>query len=264
MVSYETAQGSISRTSLFEYQPIELLMDSNICRMDTILAWGRVFSLPLPAMVYLQNQGTDYQASVNEAGYFGLPVKVFSGANNIKVAYSEDQLSDPVDEMVVNAEIRHKWWVELTANITGNSAAINTLPHIDAGTELSLQWFEDEENPEMIGLSSTENQVTFSTPQTDGVYLFGVVSTDNTGETYTARKMLVVKNGAASFLGIHQRAPWMEKMVIYDVEQNFLNQFTFQGLKVILPHMKKDRHQHLSHYPLRFRWIYRLRPFRNL
>ncbi|MDY0286218.1 MAG: carbohydrate binding domain-containing protein [Bacteroidales bacterium] len=238
-IHYTTLQGSISRTSQFQYRPIKLMMDTIVYRMDTLLAWGRVFTSPYPSAIFIENNGTVYQATVNENGYFGVPVQIISGPNSIKVAYTQDQLAVPVDEIMVNAEIRHSWWVELEGIVSGNEILINAIQHDPPEQGLQWHWFEDENNPEMMGIEGSDPQLTFPLPQINGVYLFGLQASDNHGEDYTARKMLIINDGEANFLGIHQRAPWMKEMVIYEVEQSFLDQFTFEGLKIILPHIKK-------------------------
>ncbi|MDD2323639.1 MAG: hypothetical protein PHQ69_08480, partial [Bacteroidales bacterium] len=224
-IHYTTLQGSISRTSQFQYRPIKLMMDTIVYRMDTLLAWGRVFTSPYPSAIFIENNGTVYQATVNENGYFGVPVQIISGPNSIKVAYTQDQLAVPVDEIMVNAEIRHSWWVELEGIVSGNEILINAIQHDPPEQGLQWHWFEDENNPEMMGIEGSDPQLTFPLPQINGVYLFGLQASDNHGEDYTARKMLIINDGEANFLGIHQRAPWMKEMVIYEVEQSFLDQF---------------------------------------
>ncbi len=238
VVSYQTNKGSISRTSTFSYHSLMLMIDTITYRMDSVLAWGRSFETPYPTTVAIQSNETIYEANVNTEGYFSKKIGIQNGTNTIKVALNEAGLSNPVDQMQLNAEIRHKWWVELTGSITDNTATITTTAHNINTSNLTYSWGE-ETNPESLGISGNSESVSFSVPSSDGEYIIKLDLTNSNGQSYTAKKMLIVEDGTAHFLGLHERAPWMETMSIYEVEQSYLDHFTFQNLKVILPHMKK-------------------------
>lgn len=237
VVSYQTNKGPVSRTSIFTYKPIKLMTDTIIYRMDTVLAWGRVFEKPYPASVALGCNGKTYNAQVNSEGYFGVPVALQSGNNTLQVANSEANLSSPIDEMVLKAELAASWWVELRADIEGTTATINTHPHGVEEENLTYHWSEAE-NPEGLNISGNSAAVNFDLPTTPGTYIIQLSAEDISGNSYTARKMLIVTEDQAHFLGIHDRAPWMEEMVIYNTLHNYFDSFTFQKLESIFEHMQ--------------------------
>ena len=88
-VSYTTNKGSISRSSTFAYQDIKLMTDTMVYRMNHMLSWGRVFSLPYPSSVFLSCNDEVYEATVNTEGYFGADIDILDGDNVVKVAYDQ-------------------------------------------------------------------------------------------------------------------------------------------------------------------------------
>jgi glycosidase len=238
-VAYSTNKGSISRSSTFTYQPIELMIDTMVYRMDHILGWGRVFQKPYPASVYLRCNDKTYTTNVNSEGYFGADISILNGANQVKVAYSEADLNNPVDQMTVHAEVRHKWWVELTGSISGSTATIQTISHDINQSELTFFWSQSEENPTAFSVSGSSPNLTFTVPTQKGNYEVELHVTAANGEDYVARKMLTTE-GSPHFIEVNERAPWMETMVLYEVETDFIDwpNYTFQKMKQTFQHMK--------------------------
>ena len=238
-VQFHPPKGPASRTSVFTYQPVKLMMEDMVYRMDHILAWGRVFSSPLPGSVYVQCNDLVYQAAVNDQGYFGTDITVQSGDNMIKAAYTQAGLNDPVDVMNINAEIRHKWWVELQASVSGNTANVVAVPHYIEPGALELDWRNRETAEDTIpGISGTSSSITFQIPAQEGNYEIELQATDNDGQVYYARKMLTTAN-IPHFIETTERAPWMESMVLYEVEGDYFDwgQYTFQKIKNTFQHM---------------------------
>jgi len=238
-VQYTTPKGSVSRTSAFTYQPIKLMLEPMVYRMENILAWGRVFLTPYPNSVYMSCNGTIYQAAVNSEGYFGTEIQIQNGENQIKTAYTEAGLNDPVDQMTVEAEIRHKWWVELKASISETTAKIEAIPHGIDASELTLEWRNRESAKQKIsGLGGNSSSVSFEVPEQAGLYEIELKVTGPENEEYYARKMLTTIDNP-HFIADNERAPWMETMVLYEVEGDFFDwgQFTFRKLEQAFPHM---------------------------
>ncbi len=239
VVTFQTNKGSASRTSQFIWHPIGLMIDRQVYRMDNIPAWGRVFTKPYPTSVFLSCNQQVYEARVNTEGYFGSKINLQNGQNIVKTAFTEAGLATPTDQMTLNAELRHKWWVELAASVSGGMATITSTAHdINAGS-LTLNWGEEASNPAVTGVSGTGSSVSFALPTVNGEYLIRLQANDEQGNSYTARKMLIVKNGNAHFTVDTERAPWMKTMMLYEVEMSYFENFTFQNLKKILPHMKE-------------------------
>jgi hypothetical protein len=238
-VAYSTNKGSISRSSTFSYQPIKLMIDTMMYRMDHILGWGRVFQKPYPASVFLRCNDKTYTASVNSEGYFGADIDILNGENLVKVAYSEAALINPTDQMTVNAEIRAKWWVELTGSISGSTATIQAVAHDINQSELAFTWDQSEDNPAGLSVSGSSSSLSFTVPTQKENYEIELHVTDANGEESIARKMLTTK-GTPHFIGVNERAPWMETMVLYEIEADFFDwgKFSFQNLKKTFQHMK--------------------------
>ena len=238
-VEYTTPKGAASRTSVFSYQPVKLMMEPMIYRMDHILAWGRVFSLPYPNSVFVDCNGTVYEATVNEQGYFGTDINIQNGQNLVKTAYSETGFNEPVDEMTINADIRHKWWVELETSINGTTAVITAIPHDISFENLELRWRNSENAVDTIaGISGNSPSVSFQIPQSQSVYEIELKAKSTDGQVYYARKMLTTKSNT-HFIDVNERAPWMEKMVLYEVEGDYFDwgNYTFQNIGNTFQHM---------------------------
>lgn len=238
--SYETNAGQISRSSTFTYHTTVLNRADRTYRMENTLAWGRVLETPYPASVFLQCGGTVYEAVVNAEGYFGKEITITSGENPVKVAYTADGFASPEDEITLQADLKHTWWVELTGGLDATSATVNTVVHgIDAG-ELTLAWSESADNPESLGISGSGNSVTFQQPATEGEYQVELHVTASDGTSYVARKIFL-QGTDPHFLDLHERAPWMEDMVVYETENDYYTwgNYSFAKMKEVLPHMKK-------------------------
>lgn len=238
-VSYSTSLGTTTRTSNFTYQPVKLMIDQQEYRMDHILAWGRVFTLPLPEMVFLECNGNVYTAQVNSGGYFGADVAIQDGNNPVKVACTEAGLLNPVDVMNVSASVRHKWWIELVASVNGTTASLQAIPHGIAAGQLQFEWRNRPHTTDTIpGIGGQTPLLTFTLPSQAGNYEIELKTTDNEGLEYYARKMLAT-GGNPHFIGIEERAPWMEKMVLYEVEGDYFDwgQYSFQNIRNTFSHM---------------------------
>lgn len=237
-VSYQTNKGTISRTSTFIYKPIKLMTDTMVYRMDHILSWGRVFSKPYPASVFLECNGAVYETPVNEEGYFGADIDIQDGDNEVNVAYTEQDLSNPVDTETIKAEIRRYWWVELDGKITGTTATIQSLVHDIDMDELTFEWSLNENSPSSLNISGSTSEISFNIPEEEGEFLIDLKATSVSGHIYLARKLLVTKS-TPHFIEVNERAPWMEKMVLYEVESDFFDgQFKFERMSQTFQHMK--------------------------
>lgn len=238
--SYETNAGQISRISTFTYHTIVLNRQDRSFRMENTLVWGRVMETPYPSSVFLQCGGTVYEALVNAEGYFGQEITITSGENPVKVSYTADGFADPVDEITLKADLKHTWWVELTGSLNASTATVNTVVHgIDAG-ELTLAWTESADNPQSLGVSGSTNSVSFQQPVAEGAYQVELHVTASDGTSYVARKIFL-QSTDPHFLEVHERAPWMEDMVVYETENDYYTWgcYTFAKMKEVLPHMKK-------------------------
>jgi len=238
-IAYTTNKGLVSRSSTFTYQPVKLMIDTIVYRMDHILGWGRVFQKPYPASVFLKCNDKTYTASVNSEGYFGADIDILNGENLVKVAYSEAGLINPTDQMVVNAEIRSKWWVELTSSISGSTATIQAVAHDVNLSELTFSWGQSEDNPAGLSVSGSSSSFSFTVPTQKGNYEIELHVKAANGDDYVARKMLTTE-GTPHFIGVNERAPWMETMVLYEIEADFFDwgKLTFQNIKQTFQHMK--------------------------
>jgi len=238
-VEYTTPKGAASRTSVFNYQPVKLMIEPMVYRMDHILAWGRVFSMPYPNSVFVDCNGTVYEAAVNEQGYFGVDVNIQNGQSLVKTAYTETGLNEPVDEMTINAEIRHKWWVELESSINGSTATLTAIPHDISFDDLELSWRNSENSVDTIpGISGNSPTISFQIPQSQNDYEIELKAKSTDGQVYYARKMLTTKSNI-HFIDVNERAPWMEKMVLYEVEGDYFDwgNYTFQNIGNTFQHM---------------------------
>jgi cyclomaltodextrinase / maltogenic alpha-amylase / neopullulanase len=238
--SYETNAGEISRSSTFSYHPIVLNRDMRTYRMEQILVRGRVMDTPYPASVFVQCDGSVYEAGVNAEGYFGTEVSITNGNNPVKVAYSNDGFDSPVDEMSLEADLRHSWWVELTGSLDAGTATVSAVVHGIDAAELSFSWSESADKPEVLGISGSASSVSFSQPATEGEYQVELQVTATDGTVYTARTIFL-QDDDPHFLGLHERAPWMEEMVLYETEDDYYTWgcYSFTKMKEVLPHMKK-------------------------
>lgn len=239
-VSYRSNKGKVSRTSAFTYHSVKLFIAPLTYRMERILGWGRVFTKPYPATVFLKSNNTVYEAQVNENGYFGSDIVIQNGANTVKVAFTEASLNTPVDEVTVNAELRHNWWVELAGTLTGTTAKIEAISHDTEREKLTYQWKESEDNPQLLGIFGSSDVVSFQIPKVKGEYQFELSVTSSDGTSYIASKIFLNTDNP-HFLGLHERAPWMTTMTLYESEASFYDwgTYTYPKMKVVLPHLKK-------------------------
>ncbi len=239
-VSYRTNKGQVSRTSTFTYHSVKLFIAQLTYRMEHILGWGRVFTKPYPATVFLRSNNIVYEASVNENGYFGSDIVIQNGANSVKVAFTEAGLNTPVDEVTVNAELRHKWWIELIGTVNGTTATIEAISHDTERNKLTYIWNESEDNPQPLGVSGSSDVVSFQIPKAKGEYQFELKGASSDGTSYTARKIFLNTENP-HFLGLHEHAPWMTTMTLYESEASFYDwaTYTYPKMKAVLPHLKK-------------------------
>jgi glycosidase len=238
-LSYRTNKGSVNQSSTFVYKPIKLMTDTMIYRMDHVLSWGRVFSEPYPSSVFLECNNKTYEATVNSEGYFGADVDLISGRNEVRVAYTEDGLSNPIDIETLNAEIRRYWWVELQGSVSGTSATIQAVSHDIETSNLSFQWSLSENSPSLLSINGNSSQLSFTLPEEEGEFLIELNVTSTSGEKYKAQKVLTTK-GNPHFIATNERAPWMETMVLYEIEGDFFSwgQFKFELMSQTFQHMK--------------------------
>lgn len=239
VVSYETNKGLISRTSTFTYHALQLMIDDRVYRMDRMLAWGRVLTNPYPESVFVKCNDAIYEAPVNQLGYFGVEVKIGNGENNIGVAYTEAELSHPVDQTNAVAALRHKWWIELTGTVSNGTVSIEAVPQKIENASLSYEWTEAERNPESLNLSGSTSNLSFPLPEKEGEYTIELHAKSSDGETYVARKILVNK-GNPHFLGLHEKAEWMETAVYQEIDDYFdWGTYSFGKLAKVIPHIKE-------------------------
>ena len=239
-LSYSTNKGSASATTTFTYHSLKLMCDTTTYYIPDCPLWGRVFDNPLPAMVYVKHNETVLEAPVNANGYFCVNTELVEGDNTVAVAATEPGLNNPVDQMVLHANLCPQFWVELNGSVNGNTATITTTAHDVELSNLTLQWSE-ENNPQSIGINAIDGSVSFTVPEKEGLYTVKLVSTDKLGKTYTARECLLV-NENPHFLGLRERAPWNEDMVMYQIESGafwgFANGFRFDDYEPVFKHLK--------------------------
>lgn len=240
-LSYSTNKGSISATSVFTYHSIQIMCDTTTYYIPDCPLWGRVFNNPLPSIVYVKHNDKVLEAPVNVNGYFCVNTELVEGDNEVVVAASEAELENPVNQTILHANLCPQFWVELEGSVNGNIATITVTAHDAELSDLTLQWSE-ENSPKSIGINTTGESVSFSIPEQEGIYTIKLTSTDQQGKTYTARECLIV-NENSHFLGIRERAPWMENMVMYQLNSgNFWgydNGFRFNDFVPVFEHFNR-------------------------
>jgi len=240
VVGFRTNKGSIEKTSTFSYHSAVLMMDSRTFRMKNIFGWGRVLEQPYPTTVYLKCKENIYPANVNDEGYFGATIEIESGENTVSVALTQAGLNQPVDQKIIKAYLRHDWWVELNGTVTGTTVTIEAVNHDIDRSDLTYSWVEGDNNPQSLGISGSSDFTFFTIPEAKGEYQIELHVTANDGTVYIARKIFL-NTDHPHFLGLHERAPWMDKAILYETETSYFDYgtYTYQKMKKALPHMKE-------------------------
>ena len=239
-LSYSTNKGSISASSVFTYHSIQFMCDTTTYYIPDFPLWGLIFDKPFPEMVYVKHNNEILEAPVNTNGYFCVNTELVEGDNVIAVAASEASLANPVDQTILHANLCPQFWVELNGTVSNGVATIAATAHDVELSNLTLQWSE-ENNPQSIGINSSGGSVSFTVPKEEGLYTIKLISTDKLGKTYTARECLLVDENP-HFLGLRERAPWMEDMVMYQIESGsfwgYANGFRFNDYEPVFKHLK--------------------------
>lgn len=237
-LSYSTKKGNTSLTTSFTYHSLKLMCDRTTYYIPDCPLWGKAFNSPLPSKVFVKLNDNILEAPVNVQGYFCVNSDLTNGINKISVSETIDGLVNPTDTMTLIANLCPQFWVELKGSINNGEAEIEAIAHDAEISQLELTWSE-ENNPFDIGADLKGSTVTFNIPEEKGLYTIKLVATDKTGKKYTARECLVV-NDNPHFLGLHERAPWMEDIVMYQINSGsfwgWSNGFRFNDYELVFKH----------------------------
>lgn len=186
---------------------------------EEITLYGRVTDSSINDFE-IELNNSDISVNVN-SGKFKVPVNLKEGVNNIVIAPSTSHsVSKEIKYISLNS-------VKLNIDAIQNSDLQITLNTsvINIGAEtLSYEWSQLY-GPEQASFSSSNELSTqINLNPIDGVYHFRITGTGDSGNQFIAGKLIKVEDGVAKVITRFDPSPWMEKMVIYEINPRSFSQ----------------------------------------
>jgi cyclomaltodextrinase / maltogenic alpha-amylase / neopullulanase len=108
--------------------------------------------------------------------------------------------------------------VNIVSTIDGYAGTLEVMPVSDSGAIMIYQWFQDETNPELLVLSTTEgSQINVTIPQTPGEYFINVTVQDENRNSYTARRLITVTDDEVYVNTVDHHAEWINHITMYEI-----------------------------------------------
>lgn len=226
-LSVSSSAGTAVRSVTVQRAPA-IMISNKISRYfsEEITLYGRVTSSWITEFE-LEVNGAITTVSVTD-GEFRAPVTLVEGVNSIVAAPgTSNSVSKEIEyvslnkpQLAVTAAVTADLQVDLDVNVTNQGEETLTYEWTQVYGPEPAQW---------LTTNATATQVTLSAQ--DGDYHFRATATNTRDERFIAGQLVSVREGKASLISRFDPSPWMEKMVIYEINpRSFSNAGTLSGI----------------------------------